>query len=138
MFRFFTNESLAQLVSRACKHDYKALMVILNLPSISIATDLAVAGLYDIIMIVDDSGSMKEKEALEDGLTRFQVAKEVVKIISVPATMMDPDGIVVRFINSSYEGNQINNPRVVEDMMKREEAGRCTAIIWNRFGRHDS
>ena len=119
LFAFYTQDSLNSLVRRACKHDYKALMIVLGLPNIKIATDLAVLGLYDFIMIIDDSGSMIITEALEDGLSRFDVAKEVVKMISTPATLIDPDGIVVRFINSLEEGNQVNSSSAVEGLMKK-------------------
>ena len=51
---FYTQNSLQNLVNRACKHDYKTLMTQWGLPTLDMAVDLAVLGLYDIIIFGDD------------------------------------------------------------------------------------
>lgn len=71
------------------------------------ATDLAVLGLYDIIINADDSTSMRLTEPNEDGLDRFTIMKIVINTIGFWSTLMDPDGIVVRFFNSNVGGDGI-------------------------------
>lgn len=107
LYSFFTQEELQQLVNRACKHDYKILQSQWNIPTLDMATDLAVLGLYDIVIFADDSSSMSTREAKEDNMTRFDIMKNVIETIGFWSTLMDPDGIVVRFFNSHVEADGI-------------------------------
>lgn len=114
---FFTQEKLQDLVNKACKHDYRALMKIWEFPTIDITTDMAALGLYDIVLFIDDSGSMCYVEP-EDGMTRFDMTKELIKTVGFWATLMDPDGVVVRFFNSNVEGNGVGSVKEIDDLMK--------------------
>ncbi len=119
---FYTQSELQALVDRACRHDYRALMRDWNLPTIDMATDIAVMGLYDIVLFIDDSGSMAAVDAGQehDGMTRFQVLRELTKTISFWATLMDPDGIVLRFFNHplEQEGNGLSSQRAVDRLFE--------------------
>ena len=115
---FYTQQSLQNLVNRACRHDYKTLMVQWNLPTLDMAIDLAVLGLYDIIIFGDDSGSMATEEPKEDNLTRWEILKQVVKTIGFWSSLMDVDGVVVRFINSMVEGNGISNSAEIDGIFR--------------------
>lgn len=116
LFAFFTQDQLQTLVDRACRHDYRSLMIMWDLPTLDMATDIAVLGLYDCVIIVDDSGSMTKEES--EGLTRFQILKEAVKTVGFWGTLMDPDGVVLRFLNSQKEGNGLSSCSQIEDLFK--------------------
>jgi hypothetical protein len=115
---FYTQNSLQNLVNRACKHDYKTLMTQWGLPTLDMAVDLAVLGLYDIVIFGDDSGSMGTEEPKEDNLTRWEILKQVVKTIGFWSSLMDADGVVVRFINSNQEGNGISNSAEIDSIFR--------------------
>jgi hypothetical protein len=115
---FYTQQSLQNLVNRACRHDYKTLMMQWGLPTLDMAVDLAVLGLYDIIIFGDDSGSMATEEPKEDNLSRWEILKQVVKTIGFWSSLMDADGVVVRFINSAVEGNGISNSAEIDGIFR--------------------
>ncbi len=70
-----------------------------------LAYSLATLALYDIIIYADDSGSM----AFEEGGERIQDLKLMVGRVADVATMFDDDGILVRFMNGTLEGNGIRD-----------------------------
>ena len=115
---FYSQNSLQNLVNRACRHDYKTLMTQWGLPTLDMAVDLAVLGLYDIVIFGDDSGSMGTEEPKEDNLTRWEILKQVVKTIGFWSSLMDADGVVVRFINSMQEGNGISNSAEIDNIFR--------------------
>jgi hypothetical protein len=115
---FYSQQSLQNLVNRACRHDYKTLMVQWGLPTLDMAVDLAVLGLYDIVIFGDDSGSMGTEEPKEDNLSRWEILKQVVKTIGFWSSLMDADGVVVRFINSMAEGNGISNAAEIDGIFR--------------------
>jgi uncharacterized protein YegL len=73
-------------------------------------------GLYDIVLFCDDSGSMSLTELSEDNLTRLQVLQQIMVTLSFWASLMDADGVCVRFFNSSKEGNGISNAEDVNNL----------------------
>lgn len=75
-----------------------------NMP-MELAYSLATLALYDIIIFADDSGSM----AFEEGGERIQDLKLMVGRVADLATLFDDDGILVRFMNSTNEGNGIRD-----------------------------
>jgi hypothetical protein len=115
---FYSQNSLQNLVNRACRHDYKTLMIQWGLPTLDMAVDLAVLGLYDIVIFGDDSGSMGTVEPKEDNLSRWEILKQVVKTIGFWSSLMDADGVVVRFINSMQEGNGISNSAEIDNIFR--------------------
>ena len=115
---FYSQISLQNLVNRACRHDYKTLMVQWGLPTLDMAVDLAVLGLYDIVIFGDDSGSMGAEEPTEDNLSRWEILKQVVKTIGFWSSLMDADGVVVRFINSMVEGNGISKSAEIDGIFR--------------------
>ena len=66
-----------------------------------LAIDLASLALYDIFLIADDRGSMTFEEAGQGIEDLKLIASKVAKV----ATMIDYDGILMRFLNSSMQGN---------------------------------
>jgi len=120
---FYDQAELQTYVERACKHDYRILMREWNIPSIDAAVDLAVLGLYDIVIIGDDSMSMTITEKSEDDLSRWAIMQEIIKTIGFWSTLMDPDGVVFRFMNadlsrnpSPRDGNGLRGLKDVQDL----------------------
>lgn len=70
-----------------------------------LAYSLATLALYDIIIYCDDSGSM----AFEEGGERIQDLKLMVGRVADVATLFDSDGILIRFMNETMEGNGIRD-----------------------------
>lgn len=125
---FYTQAELQDLVNRACRHDYKILKQQWNLPTFDMAVDLSILGLFNIVILGDDSGSMQLTEPLEDNLTRWDILKIVVKTIGFFATLMDSDGIDIRFLNSNLEGNGVGTLQEVEDLFRRVSPSGGTPI----------
>ncbi|KAI9720995.1 MAG: hypothetical protein M1828_005467 [Chrysothrix sp. TS-e1954] len=81
-----------------------------------VGRDLARLGLYDIIIYVDDSGSMQFEENGE----RIDDLKLILNRVSTAATMFDQDGISVRFMNTNLPhgvGDNIRSQQQVEQLM---------------------
>ncbi|PRQ70903.1 hypothetical protein AAT19DRAFT_10443 [Rhodotorula toruloides] len=70
---------------------------------LEIAVDLAKLALCDVILYIDDSGSM----AFEEGGSRIDDAKLIISRVAQACSAFDDDGIQVRFMNSRIEGNNI-------------------------------
>lgn len=117
LYAFYTQERLQMLVDRACKHNYLILMKQFNIPTISMVTDLAVLGLYDIVLNIDDSGSMATREPSEDNMYRYETMREVIKTISFFGSLMDIDGICIRFFNNPMVANCISSSAQVDEIM---------------------
>jgi hypothetical protein len=115
LYNFYTNASLQTLVNRACKHDWRLIQTRFGIPTIEEAVDMAVMGLYDIVFFIDDSGSMSLTEASEDGMKRWETARQIVAKIAFIATMMDPDGVLVRAFNDPKQGNGLSTVQLVDE-----------------------
>jgi len=80
-----------------------------------IASDLARLALFDIILYVDDSGSM----AFEQGGERIDDLKLILDRVTQAASLFDSDGIQVRFMNNRIEGNGIRNSQDAANLLKQ-------------------
>lgn len=128
LYAFFTQQRLQELTNRACKHDYKILMNQWNINSIETVTDLSVLGLYNIIILGDDSSSMTYNESSEDNLTRWALLRIIVRTISFWGTLMDEDGIDVQFLNSTKCGECIKDHKNVEKLFNKVSPDGSTPI----------
>ncbi len=81
--------------------DFKALATKHGL-SIELAYELSCLALYDIVLFIDDSGSMTHGSRIPD-------MKYVVGKLADIVTTFDTDGIAVRFINSNATADNITN-----------------------------
>ncbi|KAM0785992.1 hypothetical protein ACM66B_006810 [Microbotryomycetes sp. NB124-2] len=79
---------------------------------LEIAIDLVRLALFDVILYLDDSGSM----AFEENGSRIDDLKLIVNKVATAASLFDQDGIQVRFMNSNIEGNNINSEQAVANM----------------------
>lgn len=80
-----------------------------------IAQDIVKLALYDVILYVDDSGSM----AFEENGERIDDLKLIINRVAFAAGLFDDDGIQVRFMNSNEQGNGIRNQQQVEELIAR-------------------
>jgi hypothetical protein len=72
-----------------------------------IGNDLVKLGLYDIVIFIDDSGSM----AFEENGERIKDLKLILERIASAATIFDEDGISLRFMNARYDTQYVENIR---------------------------
>jgi hypothetical protein len=78
-----------------------------------IASDIVKLGLYDVILYIDDSGSMQFEENGE----RIDDLKVILERVAYATSLFDRDGIQVRFMNSTHEGNNIQSDTQVASMI---------------------
>ncbi|KAK8869721.1 hypothetical protein IAR55_000289 [Kwoniella newhampshirensis] len=72
---------------------------------VELASDLVKISLFDVVVLIDDSGSM----AFEQNGERIEDLKMILSKIAFACSLFDHDGIQVRFLNSQIQGNNINN-----------------------------
>jgi hypothetical protein len=77
--------------------------------------DIIKLALFDIILYIDDSGSM----AFEEGGKRMADLKVILSRLAFAASLFDEDGVQVRFMNSFEQGNGIRNEQQVYDLVAR-------------------
>jgi vWA found in TerF C terminus len=80
-----------------------------------IGQDIVKLALFDIILYIDDSGSM----AFEEGGERIADLKVILSRVAFAASLFDDDGVQVRFMNSPEQGNGIRNEQQVNDLVAR-------------------
>lgn len=80
-----------------------------------LAYSMASLALYDIIIYADDSGSM----AFEEGGERISDLKLMVGRVADVATMFDDDGILVRFMNGTIEGNGVRDSAAAAQLISQ-------------------
>jgi hypothetical protein len=83
--------------------------------SSEIGRDVIKLALFDIILYIDDSGSM----AFEEGGGRIADLKVILSRVAFAASLFDDDGVQVRFMNSEEQGNGIRNEQQVNDLVSR-------------------
>jgi hypothetical protein len=72
-----------------------------------IGNDLVKLGLYDIVIYIDDSGSMQ----FEEGGERIKDLRLILERVASVATIFDDDGISLRFMNANYDQRMLENIR---------------------------
>ncbi|KIV87825.1 hypothetical protein PV11_03345 [Exophiala sideris] len=80
-----------------------------------IASDIVKLALYDVVLYIDDSGSMQFEENGE----RIDDLKLILSRVAHATSLFDEDGIQIRFMNSQEQGNNIRNEQQVNDMVAR-------------------
>ncbi|KAE8397038.1 hypothetical protein BDV37DRAFT_266775 [Aspergillus pseudonomiae] len=80
-----------------------------------VATDIIKLSLFDIILYVDDSGSIEFEER---GVRKEQL-RQIIGIVATAASTFDEDGISVRFMNSMERGDGIRNADDVNMLVSR-------------------
>lgn len=78
-----------------------------------IAQDIVKLALYDIIIFIDDSGSM----SFEEGGERLQDLQLVLGRVAFAASLFDDDGIQVRFMNSDERADGLRSEAQAEQLV---------------------
>lgn len=81
-----------------------------------IANDIVKLALYDIVLYVDDSGSMQ----FEEEGSRIQDLRLILDRVSFAATLFDADGISIRFMNTDLSGMRDQQGRPLQDGVATE------------------
>lgn len=89
-----------------------------------IASDIVKLALYDVILYIDDSGSM----AFEENGERIDDLKLILSRVAFATSLFDEDGIQVRFMNSTDQGNGIKNEQMVTEMVSRTKFSGLTPM----------
>ncbi|KAF1999923.1 hypothetical protein P154DRAFT_522998 [Amniculicola lignicola CBS 123094] len=76
-----------------------------------VANDIVKLALYDIVLYIDDSGSMQ----FEEEGSRIKDLRLILERVSFAATLFDADGISVRFMNTDLSSVRDNNGRPLQD-----------------------
>ena len=85
-----------------------------------IGNDIVKLALYDVVLYIDDSGSMAFES--DDGGPpgeRITDLKAILDQIAFATSLLDEDGIQVRFMNSTVQGNGIRNKQQVEQLVSQ-------------------
>ncbi|KAL2828585.1 hypothetical protein BJY01DRAFT_228337 [Aspergillus pseudoustus] len=112
---FYTPDKLDRLVQGLARDGPSKVNRIVNefsLP-IEIAMDVIKLSLYDIVLYVDDSGSI---EFEEKGVRKEQL-KQIIGIVATIASTFDEDGINVRFMNNELSRNGVRSVGEVEQLI---------------------
>nr|ODN90640.1 hypothetical protein L203_01751 [Cryptococcus depauperatus CBS 7841] len=97
-----------------------------------LATELAKLALFDVILYVDDSGSM----AFENGGERIEDLKLILSRVAYATSLFDHDGISVRLMNSSVEGNQIRTEQEALHLVSQVRFAGLTPLgtsLWHKI-----
>lgn len=81
-----------------------------------IANDIVKLALYDIVLYIDDSGSMQ----FEENGSRIEDLKVILERVSFAATLFDTDGISVRFMNTDLGHLRGQNGQPLQDGVANE------------------
>ncbi|KAJ5388191.1 hypothetical protein N7509_010732 [Penicillium cosmopolitanum] len=92
-----------------------------------VATDVMKLSLFDVILYVDDSGSI---EFEEKGLRKDQL-RQILGLVATAASTFDQDGISVRFMNSTESGDGIRNADDVNNLVNRVRFAGLTPLGTN-------
>ncbi len=133
LFSFYTNPRLQAIVDRLCRHDWRCVHRDLQMSSMNKTLDLCKGGLYDIILFLDDSGSMSSAEdegrpQSEANMNRYETLKHVVSTLVFCATLVDEDGISIRFMNSREQGNGITSMGQVHQIFQQTRPSGTTPM----------
>ncbi|KAK4689607.1 hypothetical protein P7C73_g518, partial [Tremellales sp. Uapishka_1] len=89
-----------------------------------LATDLVKLALFDVVLYIDDSGSM----AFEEGGERIDDLKLILSRVAFCTSLFDQDGIQVRFMNSRIDGNNINSEQAAMSLVQQVKFSGLTPL----------
>merc|ERR1711939_639321 len=89
-----------------------------------VAFDVAKLALFDVILYLDDSGSMR----FEEGGSRIDDLKLIVGRVAFAASLFDSDGINVRFMNDPAQGNNITSEQQATQLVQQVKFSGLTPL----------
>ncbi|BFZ63356.1 hypothetical protein YB2330_004478 [Saitoella coloradoensis] len=115
-------QRIREVAGRAA-HRIQELIAKWKLPS-EIAVDICKLALFDVILFIDDSGSMVFEEKGE----RLDDLKMILSHVAFAASLFDDDGIQVRFFNSDIKGDHICSEEDANRVISQVKFGGLTPI----------
>lgn len=109
--RFYPPQKLNQIAG-TITHQIDQLIGNWRIPK-EIAVDFVKLALFDIVIYIDDSGSM----AFEENGERIKDLKVILEKVAFAATLFDQDGISLRFMNNEFSQNNIRTPQQIEQVI---------------------
>lgn len=97
-----------------------------------LAGDLVKLSLFDVVLYIDDSGSM----AFEEGGERIDDLKLIMSRVAYATSLFDQDGIQVRFMNNRVEGNNIaSEPQALQLLQQVKFSGLTplASSLWSKI-----
>ncbi|EIW73372.1 hypothetical protein TREMEDRAFT_56189 [Tremella mesenterica DSM 1558] len=97
-----------------------------------IACDLVKIALFDVILYIDDSGSM----AFEENGERIDDLKLVMSRVAFACSLFDQDGIQVRFMNSRVDGNNVSSEAAAMQLLQQVKFSGLTPLgtsMWHKI-----
>ncbi|WVR07881.1 hypothetical protein IAU60_004924 [Kwoniella sp. DSM 27419] len=91
---------------------------------VELASDLVKIALFDVVVLVDDSGSM----SFEQNGERIEDLKMILGKIAFACALFDYDGIQVRFLNSQLQGNNINSEQAALSLVQQVKFSGLTPL----------
>ncbi len=88
------------------------------------AQDIVRLALFDVVLYIDDSGSM----AFEENGARITDLKLILSRVAFAASLFDDDGVQVRFMKSPIQGDNIRSEQQVNDLVSRVHFAGLTPI----------
>lgn len=122
---FYPPGSLDQIAGRI-SGQLQQIAQLWRLP-MEIAVDLVRLALYDIVLFVDDSGSM----AFEENGERIDDLKLILSRVAYAASLFDQDGIDVRFMNGQLQGTGINSEQAASQLVSQARFAGLTPLGTN-------
>jgi hypothetical protein len=80
--------------------------------------------LYDVVLLIDDSGSM----TFEENGSRVDDLKVILNRVAFAAALFDDDGVEIRFFNNDLQGNAIKSEHQVLELVSRVRFNGLTQI----------
>jgi hypothetical protein len=114
--QFYDQNKLNNVLQKVSLVDFDSIVKDWKLPK-ELVYELATLALYDIVLFIDDSGSMR----FEDGGERIDDLKFIISQICGVITKFDNDGITLRFFNESPspECNGITSEAQVQQIISK-------------------
>lgn len=94
---------------------------------LEVATDVLKLSLYDIVIYVDDSGSIRYTQ----GEDRLGELKRVLTLITLATTKFDQNGVSVRFMNSHEQSDNVRSLSDIEALLSRVQFAGLTPLGTN-------
>lgn len=82
---------------------------------LELAADLVKIALFDVVVLIDDSGSM----AFEQNGERIEDLKMILGKVASACALFDDDGLQVRFLNSNLQGNNITSEQQAVQLVQQ-------------------
>ncbi|KAK8845604.1 hypothetical protein IAR55_006320 [Kwoniella newhampshirensis] len=121
---FFPPGSLDQIAQRVAQSGALAKIADEWKMPLELAADLVKISLFDVVLLVDDSGSM----LFEENGERIDDLKLILSRVAYATSLFDQDGIQVRFLNNRLEGNNVTTEQQALQLVQQVKFSGLTPL----------